>query len=86
MAILNVCWLAAAIMVQILACVPVRSIWNALIPRHCVDYGPYVVAVLSVELAFDLILFIIPILEIGKLQLNSTKRWLLVLVFALGGL
>ena len=75
---------------QIFSCMPIVN--SISYPRggpdmtKCVNYPAFFISILTIELMGDLAILGLPIWQISKLKLDSNTKWMLSVVFLLGGL
>ncbi|CAI9629685.1 unnamed protein product [Alternaria burnsii] len=72
------------IFVTIFQCRPVRGAWNFTIEPVCVDYVSYLYASSAVNVATDLLLFVLPLSHLWKLNLPRKQRVILCVLLAGG--
>lgn len=86
MIVFDICWFIPALVVQIFTCSPISHLWDLLIPGTCVWYSTFWLVLGLVELIADIILFVLPLREIGKLQLSKHDKLMLSSLFGLGAM
>lgn len=75
---------------QIFACTPISG--ALYYPRggpdmtQCINYPAFFISILTIELLGDMAILALPIWQISKLKLDSNTKWMLCVVFLLGGL
>lgn len=75
---------STGIFVTIFQCRPVRGAWNFTIEPVCVDYVSYLYASSAVNVATDLLLFVLPLSHLWKLNLPRKQRVILCVLLAGG--
>jgi hypothetical protein len=71
------------VFVTIFQCRPVQGAWNFTIEPVCVDYVTYLYASSAVNVATDVLLFVLPLPHLWKLNLPKKQR--IILCVLLGG-
>lgn len=86
--IISLAWCIAMTFVSIVQCVPLTDAWNPLrlTEGHCVLFGLYTLFEEVTNVVLNIIVLVLPIFVIRKLQLPARQRWMLSLLFLLGGL
>lgn len=80
-------WGITFFFVNLFICNPPRKYWEPQTPGFCFKYGkPGILVGLSVEIALDCTILVLPIKMISGLQMNKTKKVSLALIFLVGGL
>lgn len=74
--------------VSAVQCVPLRDAWNPLrlTQSKCVLFGLFTLFEELSNVVLNIIVLLLPIFVIRKLQLSARQRWILSLLFLLGGL
>jgi hypothetical protein len=72
------------VFVTIFQCRPVRGAWNFTIEPVCVDYVTYLYASSAVNVATDILLFVLPLSHLWKLNLPRKQRVILCVLLAGG--
>ncbi|RYP81173.1 hypothetical protein DL769_002121 [Monosporascus sp. CRB-8-3] len=72
------------IILQLTACSPFERNWNVLTPGKCLDTTGIAVAISAINLAFDLVIFILPQKVIWALQMSMKRRLGISIIFAVG--
>lgn len=74
--------------VSAVQCVPLRDAWNPLrlTQSKCVLFGLFTLFEELSNVVLNIIVLLLPIFVIRKLQLPARQRWILSLLFLLGGL
>lgn len=67
-------------------CRPMRAIWDPNVHGACLDISAIGFAGAGLSISEDLILFVIPIPTLWRLQLDRSKKLLLVALFSIGSL
>ena len=70
----------------IFQCVPLKSIWIIEMQGTCIQIGTFSVTMSVINVITDVILLILPMPMLWNLKISTTRRWQLMLTFALGGL
>ena len=73
-----------AVIIVIAQCNPREKIWNPLLPGTCVDNNTNVVVGAGINLAFDFIMFLLPIHAILRLKIAIKRKLGIATVFATG--
>ena len=86
--IISLTWCIAMTFVSVVQCVPLTDAWNPLrlTEGHCVLFGLYTLFEEVTNVVLNIIVLVLPIFVIRKLQLPARQRWMLSLLFLLGGL
>ncbi|KAM3075385.1 hypothetical protein ACMFMG_007176 [Clarireedia jacksonii] len=74
----------AGTLVLILNCHPVKRSWRPKTPGSCLPFGPTNYGLASTTIAFDVIIFFLPIPFLYSLNMNNRKKFGIIGVFALG--
>lgn len=73
--------------VNVFMCNPPSKYWNPTTPGFCYKYGvPALLVGLSIEIALDCLILVLPIKMISGLQMTKAKKVSLALIFLVGGL
>lgn len=74
--------------VFVVQCVPLKEAWDPLrtTGTKCVLFGLFVLMLELTNVLLDITILILPISVIRDLQLPARDRWILSLIFLLGGL
>jgi hypothetical protein len=75
---------STGVFVTIFQCRPVRGAWNFTIEPVCVDYVTYLYASSAVNVATDILLFVLPLSHLWKLNLPRKQRVILCVLLAGG--
>ncbi|PVH92935.1 hypothetical protein DM02DRAFT_677177 [Periconia macrospinosa] len=86
--IAHVVWFIPSLVAETLMCSPPSIFWEQplLIPEKCFMYSDYFISVMTIELALDVAILILPLFYISKLHLSWARRAELMFIFLLGGL
>jgi hypothetical protein len=79
-------WLIACGLVTILHCVPPASLWDPLIPGHCVNFVLFFEIIEPFNCLQDIVLSTMPIFIIRRLQLDLKQKISIIVIFMLGSL
>ena len=81
-------WCFATTIVFVLQCVPLEEAWNPLRASgtKCVLFGLLVLCQELTNVLLNIVILILPISVTRNLQLPARQRWILSLIFLLGGL
>jgi hypothetical protein len=72
--------------IAIFQCIPIQSIWNPALPKKCIDVNTFSVATSAANTTLDVIIFMIPLPELGTLKLHWKRKIGVFVVFLTGGL
>lgn len=79
-------WVATTV-TTLLNCQPVKYNWLSLSSdRYCINYNIFWMASGIVEVVIDALILALPVRMVSRLQMSRRRRFLLLLVFLLGGL
>ena len=86
--ILCLIWCIAMTFVTVVQCIPLKDAWNPLrlTEGKCVLFGLYTLFLEITNNVLNIVVLVLPIFVIRKLQLPARQRWILSLLFLLGGL
>ncbi|KAI1126736.1 hypothetical protein F5Y10DRAFT_244229 [Nemania abortiva] len=84
--ILITSWLIGNAVAHGLQCVPVEKIWDSALPGHCLDTVLLYLIGSIADVVFDFIILFLPLPAILRLQLPTSRKLSLLVIFALGGL
>ena len=81
-------WCIAMTAVSVVQCVPIIDAWNPLRLKEgkCVLFGLFTLFEELTNVVLDIVILLLPIFMIRKLQLPIRQRWILSVIFLLGGL
>ncbi len=81
-------WCIAMTVVIVVQCVPLKEAWDPLPTSRtkCVLLGVFILLQEATNVLLDITILILPISVIRNLQLPARQRWILSLIFLLGGL
>ncbi|PMD41250.1 hypothetical protein L207DRAFT_581699 [Hyaloscypha variabilis F] len=71
--------------IAIFQCIPIQSIWNPALPKKCIDVNTFSVATSAANTTLDVIIFMIPLPELGTLKLHWKRKIGVFVVFLTGG-
>lgn len=84
---LNSMFTIETVIISVFDCTPIPFFWDKTIKGgHCVDFGAMWFSHASVNIAFDLIIVILPMPVINSLKLPRRQKIALMGIFALGAL
>ncbi|RFU24776.1 hypothetical protein B7463_g11559, partial [Scytalidium lignicola] len=78
------CHTIAFVLVVSFQCLPVISVWDVTIQGRCIDSQAFVYAVAATAIFEDIVIMLMPILELKNLNLDLRKKIALMLIFFLG--
>jgi len=84
MAVLAVVFGVGCLVAFIFRCVPFAKQWNPEVPGQCINFDLYLYANAGIMIAFDIILYILPILIVREVQLSKAKAAAMNFLFAMG--
>lgn len=85
-ALVLVWWLVGSVL-AIVSCIPIDRLWiGPTAGGYCFDFNIYWMCMGAVEIVIDTLLLILPVRMVLNLQLSKQQRFLVVGIFALGGL
>lgn len=76
----------AQVFVDIFQCVPISSAWDPSKTGKCVSYGAFVLTMGIINIVTDVIMLVLPMPLLWKLRVSSPRKWMLMIMFSLGGL
>ena len=81
-------WCIAMSAVSVVQCVPLKEAWNPyrLLEGKCILFGLFTLFEELTNVVLNIIVLLMPIFVIRKLQLPTRQKWILSLIFLLGGL
>ena len=81
-------WCLAMTVAFVLQCVPLKKSWDPLrtTGTQCVLFGLLVLFQEMTNVVLDIVILVLPISVTRNLQLPARQRWILSLIFLLGGL
>jgi hypothetical protein len=74
-----------SLLVCIIQCVPLHKMWEPTAPGHCIEFGKFALAMSCINVCTDIFMLALPLPVVWSLQINSHKKWLVSLSFAMGG-
>jgi hypothetical protein len=80
----NAANMIAATLIILLQCIPLSMMWDRTIPGKCVNKSAAMTAAVGVNMALDLIVFLLPIPVLWGLKLSAARRARVCGVFLLG--
>jgi hypothetical protein len=81
-----ICHILAFLFAVALQCVPVKSIWDPMVSGKCINSLALVYAGAGLSIFEDVVIMVLPVMELMHLNLDLRKRIALVFIFALGSL
>ncbi|KAI0102816.1 hypothetical protein GGR51DRAFT_280366 [Nemania sp. FL0031] len=84
--ILVASWMIGNTVAHGLQCIPVEKIWDSALPGHCLDTVLLYLIGSIADVVFDFIILFLPVPAILRLQLPTSRKLSLLVIFALGGL
>ncbi|KAK6500388.1 hypothetical protein TWF481_010731 [Arthrobotrys musiformis] len=75
----------AATFVSVFRCNPVRSLWDFNVPAHSCIHKAVGYILVSIGLAIDVAIFLLPAVLVIRLDMNRKKKLQSIVMFALGG-
>jgi hypothetical protein len=85
----NVLYGTAFILVSVFQCIPVQAAWtrwDGTVQAKCNDANALGWTSATINIAFDVIILILPLLELAKLAMSWKRKIHILLVFGLGAL
>lgn len=82
--VFTVAFYVSVIVARICACVPREKIWNPTVPGTCISIRGLMVTTASVNACLDVILILIPALQVRKLQVPLKKKIAVMIFFGVG--
>lgn len=79
-------WLLANNLVFAFQCTPVRKAWEVDLPGHCINPLTAIWVAQVFNVILDAIILALPVSAVLRLQLSTTKKISVMLLFLLGGL
>lgn len=81
-------WCIAMTATSVVQCIPLRDAWNPLrlTEGKCILFGLFTLFEELTNVVLDVIILLLPIFMIRKLHLPARQRWILSIIFLLGGL
>jgi hypothetical protein len=76
----------ALVFVVSFQCTPVDSYWDITIPGKCIHSQAFVYAAAGLSILEDLVIMLLPVMELKALKLDLKKKLALAFMFALGSL
>ena len=86
MTALLVGWSLGSIFACALRCVPFRKLWDPTQPGSCINFEALFLAGGTVSVVHDILTLLLPLQMVVTLQMKRTKKWLVMLTFAMGSL
>ncbi|CAL8578613.1 hypothetical protein XPA_004382 [Xanthoria parietina] len=77
-------WLLSISMLGVFLCDPVEKYWNQLLPGHCHPNSALWLGTAIPSVGIDLILLLLPLPMLWRLQMDRSRRILIMTVFAFG--
>ena len=85
--VLNAMFTIETVIISIFDCSPIAYFWDRSIPGgHCVNFGAMWFSHASTNIAFDIIVILLPMPVIKNLNLPTKQKFALMAIFALGTL
>lgn len=80
-------WCIAMTATSVVQCIPLRDAWNPLrlTEGKCILFGLFTLFEELTNVVLDIIILLLPIFMIRKLHLPARQRWILSILFLLGG-
>ncbi|KAI0548084.1 hypothetical protein F4679DRAFT_332166 [Xylaria curta] len=82
--ILNAAIYTAFSLLFILFCNPIEKNWKSWVPGHCLDHRPHDIAIVSVNIALDLFILLLPQKMIWTLNMSLSRKIGFSVVFSVG--
>lgn len=79
-------WFLADNLVFAFQCTPVRKAWDIEIPGHCINILVTIQVVQTFNVALDAVILTLPISGVLRLQMSTSRKISVMMMFLLGGL
>ncbi|KAI0887771.1 uncharacterized protein GGS22DRAFT_154240 [Annulohypoxylon maeteangense] len=80
------CWMVSNAIARGFQCTPISKVWDDSLPGHCLDtVALFVIGSVS-DVVLDFLILVLPLPAIVRLQMPLSKKILVAIIFALGGL
>lgn len=79
-------WFLADSLVFAFQCTPVRKAWEIEIPGHCINPLITIQVVQTFNVALDAVILALPISGVLRLQMSTSRKFSVMIMFLLGGL
>lgn len=80
-------WAIAICFVAIFQCSPIQKAWlGPLVEGHCIEIGASFIGNAVPNIATDIAIVCLPVIQVWKLQMNLTQRLSICFIFLLGSL
>ncbi|KAJ8129947.1 hypothetical protein O1611_g3680 [Lasiodiplodia mahajangana] len=86
LASLVVAWAVANLILGLVLCIPIESLWDKSIPHaHCLAVSVFQLIMISVHIGIELLILFLPIPSVLRLQVSAERKRLIILTFVVGG-
>ena len=79
-------WFLADSLIFAFQCTPVRKAWEIEIPGHCINPLLAIQVVQTFNVALDAVILALPISGVLRLQMSTSRKFSVTIMFLLGGL
>lgn len=86
MIFINIAWCIPGTLVEIFICTPIKNAWDLTEDGKCITFGTFWLSIVIAELVIDIMILALPIHEIVKLKICWKQKYLVSMMFLLGGL
>lgn len=70
----------------IFQCFPFRLNWDPTAKGSCINFGTFALAMGVMNIVSDVIILVLPLPSLWQFQITRNRKWLLFIMFLLGGL
>lgn len=80
-----VAWALALIISIFASCQPFRYIWDKTIPGgHCINVNAQSYVITAINIATDIVLLVLPVPWLWNLQMETSRKLAIIMIFLLG--
>lgn len=84
-ATLVVIWWIVFTICTLLPCLPPQKFWHPELKGPCFNYDEFFLGSEIVDILLDFVILTLPVRMISKLQMSRQRKWILYLIFLVGG-
>ena len=84
--VFSVSWCAAFFTKSIWNCVPIKGFWDPHVHARCINFTASTIAYAVINIFTNILVLALPVPIIWRLQLSTSRKMILTLIFMLGSL
>ena len=76
---------AVSLIVCVVQCIPLHKMWEPAAQGQCIEFGKFALAMSCINVCTDIFILVLPLPVVWGLNIDSHRKWLVTLSFAMGG-